>query len=333
VEKYLPQCVNSLLGQTLREIEIILVNDGSPDKCGQMAEQYTLQDSRIQVIHRENGGLGAARNTGIRAASGDYIGFLDSDDWAHPEMYRRLYDAAVRCGADIAVGGHCDMADGKVVTSKIHPLAGTTLTDHGQIMDIRKHLYGHGVQDTHVEAFPMSVCMSLYRREMLLNHGILFQSILSEDTIFNLDVYRFADVITFTADTDYCYRKENQTSITNSFSDATIGKYQNFLSLLAEKAAEEEDPECVIRAKRMAIDYCRLYVGVVNGADLCFRDKKMFIRQFAVDQTISRCWEGYPVKTLPIQQRLFQQAILCGHYGMALRMNSLRQMLKNRGRM
>ena len=91
VERYIHRCVDSILSQTYQNLEIILVNDGSPDKCGQICEEYAQKDSRVIVIHRDNGGLSAARNSGIEACHGDYIGFVDSDDYIHPEMYEQLY--------------------------------------------------------------------------------------------------------------------------------------------------------------------------------------------------------------------------------------------------
>lgn len=81
VEEYLDQCVQSVLGQTYSNIEVILVDDGSPDRCGAMCDEWAQKDDRIRALHQENGGLSAARNTGIRNATGDYILFLDSDDW------------------------------------------------------------------------------------------------------------------------------------------------------------------------------------------------------------------------------------------------------------
>lgn len=81
VEKYLKRCVESVVNQTYKNIEIILVNDGSPDKCGEICDEYARIDSRIKVIHKENGGLSSARNSGLDIASGDYIMFVDSDDW------------------------------------------------------------------------------------------------------------------------------------------------------------------------------------------------------------------------------------------------------------
>lgn len=86
VEPYLRQCVDSILGQTFRDFELILVDDGSPDGCPAICDEYAKMDSRVKVIHKENGGLSSARNAGLDVAKGKYIAFVDSDDWIHPEM-------------------------------------------------------------------------------------------------------------------------------------------------------------------------------------------------------------------------------------------------------
>ncbi|MBD5500360.1 MAG: glycosyltransferase [Lachnospiraceae bacterium] len=90
IVEYLPRCINSIRRQTYRNLEIILVDDGSTDNSGAMAEKFALEDKRIKVFHKENGGSSSARNLGIKKASGDYIGFVDSDDYIEPEMYERL---------------------------------------------------------------------------------------------------------------------------------------------------------------------------------------------------------------------------------------------------
>ena len=92
VEKYLDECVQSLVDQTYKNLEIILVDDGSPDRCPQMCDDWARKDSRIRVIHKPNGGLSSARNAGLDAAKGDYIGFVDSDDIIDTEMYEKLYE-------------------------------------------------------------------------------------------------------------------------------------------------------------------------------------------------------------------------------------------------
>lgn len=327
-EKYLQNCVESLRTQTLQDIEIILVDDGSSDNCPAVCDAYTQKDSRIKVVHQENAGLGPARNSGIQAAIGEYIGFLDSDDWVTPEMYARLYEAAVRAGADIVGSGHCDYSDGVATKIKPHPLAGNTYSDTAQIQKIRKNLYGHGVNDTETEAFPMSVCFAVYRRAFLEKHGLRFREILSEDTVFNIGAYDHAKCITFTGDTDYCYRKEGQVSITQTFSEKKRLRFQEFLTTLACMAAREADGDCAVRAKRMAIDYCRLFVGIVDSANISRKDKVRHVCDFAEAEQVSKCWAGYPVKTLPVQQRIFHEMILRRRYGAALLLSRMRQWMK-----
>ncbi|MBR2553955.1 MAG: glycosyltransferase [Aeriscardovia sp.] len=102
VEQYLDRCIESVIGQTYTNLEIILVDDGSPDNCPEMCDSWANKDSRIKVIHKENGGLSDARNVGLENASGNLIGFVDSDDWIAPEMYERLVDALLKNQSDIA---------------------------------------------------------------------------------------------------------------------------------------------------------------------------------------------------------------------------------------
>lgn len=102
VEAYLPACVDSILMQTFTDFELILVDDGSPDTCGAMCDSYAQKDSRVRVIHRENGGLSAARNTGLDAAGGDYVTFIDSDDVVSIRFLEMLYAAARRNGASVS---------------------------------------------------------------------------------------------------------------------------------------------------------------------------------------------------------------------------------------
>lgn len=103
VEAYLDQCVQSIVNQTYRNLEIILVDDGSPDSCPAMCDEWAEKDSRIKVVHKANGGLGDARNAGLQVATGDYIGFVDSDDWCEKDMYQSLLDAARKYDAPLSI--------------------------------------------------------------------------------------------------------------------------------------------------------------------------------------------------------------------------------------
>ena len=90
VERYINKCIDSIIHQSYKNLEIILVDDGSPDKCGEIIDEYSRIDKRIHVIHKSNGGLSSARNAGLDIASGDFIGFVDSDDWIEPTMYEEM---------------------------------------------------------------------------------------------------------------------------------------------------------------------------------------------------------------------------------------------------
>ena len=103
VEIFLKRCVDSILNQTYKNLEIILVNDGSPDKCGNICDEYAKQDNRVMVIHKENGGLSDARNAGIERAKGEFIAFIDSDDWVHEAYIEILYKQLRETNSDISV--------------------------------------------------------------------------------------------------------------------------------------------------------------------------------------------------------------------------------------
>lgn len=112
VEQYLHRCVDSILGQTYKDFELILVDDGSPDNCGRICDEYAKQDPRVVVIHQQNGGLSAARNAGIDWAfansDSQWLFFVDSDDFIHPKTLRSLLDAADKYGTDISIGGFAE---------------------------------------------------------------------------------------------------------------------------------------------------------------------------------------------------------------------------------
>ena len=105
VENYLEKCIDSILCQTYRNLEVILVDDGSPDKCGEICDRYAAKDNRVKVIHKKNAGVARARNDGIDIATGDYISFIDSDDWIAENAYEVLYNGLKEYNADCSVGG------------------------------------------------------------------------------------------------------------------------------------------------------------------------------------------------------------------------------------
>ena len=119
VEKYLEKCVRSILAQTFTDFELILVDDGSPDSSGAMCDQFAEQDQRVKVIHKENGGLSDARNAGIEIATGEYLGFVDSDDYIADDMYELLYTNIVK-DADLSICGIYDVYEERANCKKFN---------------------------------------------------------------------------------------------------------------------------------------------------------------------------------------------------------------------
>ncbi len=109
VEEYLPRCVDSILAQSYDHLEVILVDDGAKDGSGAICDGYAAKDPRVRVIHQENGGLSSARNAGIQEARGDYLAFVDSDDWIEPDAYAHMLDRMERYGAKLVCGGRYDV--------------------------------------------------------------------------------------------------------------------------------------------------------------------------------------------------------------------------------
>ena len=134
VEFYLSECIESILKQTYQNLEIILVDDGSPDDCGSICDKYAQQDKRIKVFHKNNEGLSEARNYGIERATGDYLSFVDSDDWIEPDMFETLVSVVVVNDSDIVCCGYYREYNGyKETILKIDKII-------GNIVDLQKML-------------------------------------------------------------------------------------------------------------------------------------------------------------------------------------------------
>ena len=118
VEKYLKRCIDSIITQTYKNLEIILVDDGSQDNCGNICDSYSAKDTRIKVIHKVNGGLSDARNAGIDVATGQYIAFVDSDDYVASNMYEILLDTIIKNNADLSICDFCSVSESGDITLK-----------------------------------------------------------------------------------------------------------------------------------------------------------------------------------------------------------------------
>lgn len=222
VEQYLRRCVDSVIKQTYQNLEIILVDDGSPDHCASICDEYHNKDKRIRVIHKKNGGLASARNAGLNIADGDYIFFLDSDDWLDPESLGELVSIAEQNDVDFVrfrpmYAGWPGHRDGDLCDFGTEAVLREGLYNRQQIKSI---IYPRLIA---TEQLTMGVIVaawrSLYRRSFLTRNGLLFDETIrySEDSLFSAVLLTKTNSFYYLDGARYYHYFYNPDSITRSF--------------------------------------------------------------------------------------------------------------------
>lgn len=233
VEAYIDECVKSIVGQTFSDLEIILVDDGSKDKCPSLCDAWALKDERIKVIHQENGGLSAARNAGIRFSHGEYIGFVDSDDCLHKDMYRFLYDALVESKADVAVCHEQIYMDGSKAPE-----------DREEKMLIEAEETQAEAASHFMDKFtgPISWAWNkLYKRELVEKHCFL-EGKLVEDIFFNTDIMSDVQKVVWIKNSLYYYRQRS-TGIGGRKSEAFYINYAQAMLHVSDVFSNKSAPD------------------------------------------------------------------------------------------
>lgn len=207
VEAYLNRCVDSILAQSFGQLEIILVDDGSTDRSPAICDRYAGQDERIRVIHKENGGLSDARNAGLRIATGEYIGFVDSDDWIEPDMYKDMYEAAVKYDAQVAVCRYAEVYKDRVVDGS---QGDVVLLNRNEVLDI--YICEHPQYKIY-----NSVWSKLFCRKVI--EDLQFpKGRNSEDIVFTTKAFCRLEHCVYLDRAYYNYVREREGSIMNGFS-------------------------------------------------------------------------------------------------------------------
>lgn len=180
VEKYLSRCIESILNQTYTSIEVILVDDGSPDECGEICDMYAKKDKRVKVIHKENGGQGSARNAGLNVATGDYISFIDSDDWIDKDMYEELLLVAKKTDADIVEAGYRVFRPWKVENKMLNGINSTEIREYTNIEALKELFFGPQMLD----GISVMVWDKLYKSSLFNDNLRFSEGYIAEDLEF-----------------------------------------------------------------------------------------------------------------------------------------------------
>lgn len=226
VERFLPQCIESICNQTYKNLEIILVDDGSSDCSAKICDDYAALDRRIKVIHKKNGGQGLARNVGIKEAVGRYIAFVDADDTVLPQMYEILYLNLQTSNADISACTRMQIMENDMTPDVSYDV-------ENELKNIRIYsgreatkelLQGHWV-------FKNAVWEKIYKREIF--DELSFRSVYAEDREIMYKLLYKAESIVYTDLKLYCYRQRNGSTMLSNWND------------YKDNAVYEQDEECI----------------------------------------------------------------------------------------
>lgn len=310
VEKYLDRCLTSIVNQTLRNIEIILVDDESPDLCPQKCDEAAKQDDRIKVIHKKNGGLGFARNSGLEIATGEYVYFVDSDDYLRLDAVEKLYDAATKYDLDICFAGIVsEDENGKQQRST--PKYAGTIFKQPQIVDIvLAGMLGAepaAKSDTNLR---MSAWQGIYKRVWLNDNNLRFPSerqFISEDIIFHLNALPNAKTLSYIEDCLFYHIVDNPDSLTHRYNPERFKKC--CILYLEEKKRIEVlngSQEMIQNAQRMFLGNTRVCLKQIV-AKAKFEGKQFAINEInkiVNNETLIGVLNAYPYNKNPWQQAI-----------------------------
>lgn len=307
VEKYLDECIKSLLHQTYSNVEIILVNDGSKDSSGEMCNNWALKDNRIKVIHKENEGLGLARNTGLDYITGKYVTFIDSDDYADSDLIESLYNAIKENNADTCIGGfkRVDELGNNLYKESYTP---KIYINSECVSVLLSRMLGSSPEKS--DAIRMSVWNVLYSVDIIKKNNVIFPSereFISEDIIFDLDYYRFSTKTVIINNTAYNYRVNNLSLTKKYQADKFIKCKILYNELLRKINLIYKDNSATLRLQRQFFVNIRSCIQQENikVSKLSYQEAIKNIKNICSDHQVQSIIRSYPINKLNIKQRIF----------------------------
>ena len=268
VEAYLPQCVDSILSQAGEDCEIILVDDGSPDGCGRICDDYAAKHEIVKVIHKENGGLSSARNAGMEQATGEYVLFVDSDDYIEEGSVAKILRWIDETDADVAF----------LLSKKVYPDG--TSEPLGENL-VREKIHGKGREEVlrflaSCPKFPASAWGKIYRRAFLQENDFHYphDRRLSEDLEYSLNLFLTAEKFDYLDFPYYCYRQNRAGSICNTVNARYYFDTFRFVEDSAKRFGEDNKAKNEIAALALSFAAYEYAILVWQILDLSGDDRK-----------------------------------------------------------
>lgn len=310
-EKYIRECLESLVTQKLKEIEILLIDDGSKDSSTDICEEYRKRDPRVHVIRKKNEGAGIARNAGLEIAQGEFIAFLDSDDYVDKTIYEVLYRAALNKAADASFCGSNKVEKNKIIKS-------------GEIKDIiydKKMIYQESIpyicsggKGNEIKG-AISVWRGIYSREIIQKYHIRFKNereYLSEDTIFNLMFFDHANRVVFN-NTHLHYQRiipESLSRNSTPFSAVAIHNYYNFFLEYISRNENIDKQKCLQIIDRKCLEEYKSKIAREIKGRKSREEIKNDIKELCKDSVLKNILKNIKNNnTLNFKDRLFANLV------------------------
>jgi len=309
IELYISDCLDSILGQTFTDYEVIVINDGSKDHSGHICEDYASRDERIKVIHKAYGGVSAARNAGLERATGDYIGFVDGDDRIKYDMYERLHELCVQTNSDISICTLGREINGKLINPD-NGLADVTELDHDEAL--RELFKG--------TLYRFSLCNKLFKARCFKN--IQFpEGRIHEDLSTTYKLFANSRKSVFIDKVGYLYIKRENSILTSQYSEKRMDSFIGWNEILPfmSKYYEELSEEVFACFAYWSVDNIYYILNQVKSK----QDKRNYLRRIQASMNTY-----YPVvmkkTSLPLKYRTIIR-LLHHQIGLLLFINRLRR--------
>lgn len=306
VEKYLRQCLNSINSQSYSNIEVIMVDDGSTDSSGSICDEYQRKYDNFSVIHKKNEGLGKARNTGLEYMKGNYVTFVDSDDYIEKEYIENLYRHCIEYHVDMCKGGFKRVIDSGSVDSLRKYNFELFSREESKFALLPRMI---GSSPTQHDSIEMCVCGSMYNTELIKKYNVIFPSereLISEDLVFNIDYLQNVSGACIIENTDYNYRI-NLSSLTTSYRPDRFEACKHFYVEMKNKLHKlGYNKETQLRLDRMFFIYLKMCIEQeVFSNSRKSSEKNHKLSEICNDKLVEEVIREYPVKLLESKQRLF----------------------------
>lgn len=306
VEKYLRRCIDSIISQSYKNLQIILVDDGSTDNSGNICDDFATRDSRIVVIHKENGGLGFARNSGLDVATGKYVTFIDGDDSIESNHINNLYRNLQESGSDTCIGGHTRICKEKHMPKK-NVCSGKTYTGNEIKDEILVRMVGAKPDGS--DYIEMSACMVLFSLSLIKENSIRFHSereFISEDLIFDFDYYPKAQRVTVCNDVGYNYY-DNAGSLTTKYNPKRFEMQKRMTQEVISRARGIKIyPLCEQRILNTFISITRYCIKLEQlfANDNGVTRSKTKIKEICNDPLVIESFDRYDKNSVPVKSKI-----------------------------